>query len=150
MRENMIIVTGDYYTNNNISKVTKNYSSDQYSIMELIYRLFNYGKSTDFDLGYDLYDIIAEYIEEKLNEYPNLKKLELYKNDKSIYKCVDKLFNTVTNIIPYNDSTAENIHSLHEIHYISNGQANQFKTTLTEEETLLALAENYESIFSLK
>lgn len=73
MRENMIIVTGDYYTNNNISKVTKNYSSDQYSIMELIYRLFNYGESTDFDLGYDLYDIIAEYIEEKLNEYPNLK-----------------------------------------------------------------------------
>ena len=64
MVENMLIIEGDAYVADYMTKITKGYSSDKYAVMEFIYNLFKYGKSKDCNLGQDLYSVIEEYIED--------------------------------------------------------------------------------------
>ena len=98
-------------------------------------------------MGWDIYTVIMAYVEDKLKEYPKLRALELYKNEGD---CINKLFNIVTDLIPTISSSGENIHTLNEIYYTLNGQNYQFKSTLNDEEMLLELAKNFESISSLR
>jgi hypothetical protein len=149
MIENILIITGETHNGCNMSKITKGYTYDQYAIIELIEKVFNYGSlnSDDFDLGWDIYTVIMAYVEDKLKEYPKLRALELYKNEGD---CINKLFNIVTDLIPTISSSGENIHTLNEIYYTLNGQNYQFKSTLNDEEMLLELAKNFESISSLR
>ena len=149
MIENILIITGETHNGCNMSKITKDYTYDQYAIIELIEKVFNYGSlnSDDFDLGWDIYTVIMAYVEDKLKEYPKLRALELYKNEGD---CINKLFNIVTDIIPTISSSGENIHTLNEIYYTLNGQNYQFKSTLNDEEMLLELAKNFERISVLR
>ena len=144
MVENMLIIEGDAYVADYMTKITKGYSSDKYAVMEFIYNLFKYGKSKDCNLGQDLYSVIEEYIEEKLDKYPKLKELELYKT-----RCVGKLYDIVCEVLPRDILQGDNIFTLNEIYYTLDGQIYKFNANSDEEQSLALLSENFDSIYTL-
>lgn len=146
MIANMIIVSGEDYVANNMSKITEGYTSEKYSILELIQKLFDFGKFKGLDLGTDLYTVIEKYITEKLDEYTELKKLDLYKDSDTI----EELYDLILDIIPRDILYGDNIYNLFSIYYTLDDTIYQFKSALNDKETLLELAENYESISTLK
>lgn len=146
MAANMIIVSGEAYVANNMSKITEGYTSEKYSILELIQKLFDFGKFEGLDLGTDLYTVIEKYITEKLDEYTELKNLDLYKDSDTI----EELYDLILDIIPRDILYGDNIYNLFSIYYTLDDKIYQFKSALNDKETLLELAENYESITALK
>lgn len=146
MVANMIIVSGEANVCRNMSKVTNGYTTDKYAVMELIQKIFNYGRRKDLNLGQDLYTVIECYFEDKLEEYPELEDLKLYRNP----DLADDLYVLISSIIPKDCINGDNIYYLSVIYYTLDDQIYQFKSSLNEKETLLELAENYESISALK